>query len=61
MKSKPEIYVVKFQLKNKQTGEVKELEEEVYSFSKTNQNKAKKEIENKYRGQGYKVTILSIL
>jgi hypothetical protein len=60
MKMKPETYTVRFWLKNKQTGEVDEVDEQVYSFGTDDFKKVEKEIENKYRGKGFKIRILKI-
>lgn len=57
-KTKPEMYIVRFWLKNRKTGVTEERVEEAHSFGKEDNVKVSKEIENKYRGQGYKVTII---
>lgn len=59
-KTKPETYIVCFWLKNKETGFFEEKEEEAYSFGKQDHEKVAKEIENKYRGKGYKVRIVTV-
>ena len=57
--SKTEEYVVKFWLKKKD-GFAEQREESVWFFSKDKHKQAEKEILNKYRGQGYKVDIVSV-
>jgi hypothetical protein len=59
-KTKTERYLVTFSIRNKQTGISERKQEFAYSFGKEDNDKIAKEIENKYRGQGYKVTIESI-
>jgi hypothetical protein len=58
--SRTEEYVVKFQLKNKE-GFVERREESVWFFSKDKHKQAEKEIINRYRGQGYRVEIISVI
>lgn len=57
--SKNEEYIVKFFL-IKKDGIVEQKEESVWFFSKDKKKQAEKEILNKYRGQGYKINIISV-
>ncbi len=59
-KTKPETYIVRFWLKNRETGFSEEREEEAYSFGKEDHEKVAKELENKYRGKGYKIRVVSV-
>lgn len=58
---KNEEYVVKFWVKNPETGFVEQHTESVYLFSKGKHEQAAKEIKNKYRGKGLKADIVSII
>ena len=57
--AKTEEYVVKFWIKNEQ-GLLEQREESYWSFSKDKHKLAEKEITNKYRGQGKKISIISV-
>lgn len=60
-KTKTEMYTVRFWIKNKETGFSEEKVEEAYSFGKDDHEKIAKEFENKYRGKGYKIRIVSVI
>lgn len=60
-KTKTEMYTVRFWIKNKETGFFEEKVEEAYSFGKDDHEKISKEFENKYRGKGYKIRIVSVI
>lgn len=53
-------YLVEFKIKNKDTGSLEIKKEPVWAFGKEAHDKVKKKIENKYRGQGFKVEILNV-
>lgn len=59
--TKTEKYLVKFTVISKSTGLSEEKEEFAYSFAKEDFSKITKDIENKYRGKGYRVVIQSIV
>jgi len=61
LNSKTEEYTVKFWIKNKETGFVEQKEESVFSFGKADHEKVQKEIENKYRGKGFKIRVVSVI
>ena len=58
--TKTEEYIVKFWIKKKD-GFSEQREESVWFFSKNKHKQAEKEILNKYKGQGYKVDIVSVV
>ena len=58
--SKTEEYVVKFWMKNPETGFTEQHSESVWFFSKDKHKQAEKEVKNKYRGKGIKIDIISV-
>jgi hypothetical protein len=59
-KTKTEKYIISLTLVSKKTGASEVLTEEAYSFGKEDHDKITKDLENKYRGRGYRVKINSI-
>jgi len=53
-------YSVTLIVKNKNTGVSEEKQEFVWAFGKEAHSKIKKKVENKYRGQGFKVDVLKV-
>lgn len=58
--SKTEEYVVKFWIKNNE-GFAEQREESVWFFSKDKHKQAEKAVINKYRGQGKKIEVISVV
>ncbi len=58
--SKTEEYVVKFWVTNDE-GFKEQKEESAYFFSKGKHKQAEKEIVNKYRGIGKKISVISVI
>lgn len=57
---KTEEYVVKFWITNEQ-GFKEQKEESAFFFSKGKHKQAEKEIVNKYRGKGIKISVISVI
>lgn len=58
--SKTEEYIVKFWIKNDE-GLAEQRKESVWFFSKGKHKQAEKEVINKYRGQGKKIEVISVV
>lgn len=58
---KNEEYVVNFTFKNPETGFVERKSESVWYFSKGKHKQAEKDIKNRYRGQGIKIEVISVI
>ncbi len=57
---KNEEYVVKFWMRDPETGFAKQHQESVFYFSKGKHKQAEKEVKNRYRGKGKKIDIISV-